>query len=132
MTTTPAEFINGMAATEFFGMEITAADDGRATARLPFREELCFDRGERPVLHGAASFALADNAGAAAVMSHFDEPRPAFTIDLRIDYVAAARSDLIAEAEVLEYGRVVSVADVVVEDADGTVVAVARGTFRSA
>lgn len=132
VSTTPAEFINSMPASDYIGMEITEARDGRATARLPFREELCFDRGERPVLHGAGTFALADNVGAAAVMSHFDEPQPAFTISISIDYLAAAESDLTAEAEVRHFGALVSVADVIVTDADGADVALARGTYRSA
>jgi uncharacterized protein (TIGR00369 family) len=132
MTTTAAEFINGMRPTETFGMEILEADDGRATARLPLQEQFCFDGGEFPVVHGAATFALADNVGAAAVMSGFAEPQPAFTIDLRIDYLDAARTDLTAEAEVLRHGSVIGVADVVVEDVDGLAVAVARGTYRSA
>lgn len=132
MSPSPAEFINEMPATQYIGMEITDVGDGRASGRLPFREELCFDRGEQPVLHGAATFALADNVGAAAVISHFEETQPAFTINLRIDYMGAARTDLTAEAEVLRYGRVVSVADVIVEDADGDAVVVARGTYRSA
>lgn len=129
---TPVEFINAMPATDYLGMEITSADGGRATAHLSFDEDLCFDRGDAPVLHGASTFALADNVGAAAVMSLFDEPQPAFTINIRIDYLAAARSDLTGEAEVLDYGPIVSVADVLVEDDDGTAVAVARGTYRSA
>ena len=128
----PTEFINDMPATETFGMEIIGASDGRATARLPFQEKFCFDSGDNPVLHGAATFALADNAGAAAVMSHFEEPQPAYTIDLRIDYLDAARAALSAEAEVLRYGSVVGVADIIVEDADDNAVAVARGTYRSA
>lgn len=132
MASTPPDFINEMPFTEFLGMEITGAEDGRATGRLPFREELTFDTGEIAVLHGAASFALADNVGAAAVMSHFEEPQPAFTIDLRIDYLSAATSDLTAEAEVLRYGSVVGVADILVEDADGEPVVAARGTYRSA
>lgn len=131
MTQTPAEFINTMPATETFGMEVTHAAEGRATARLAFQEAFCFDAGDTPVLHGAATFALADNVGAAAVISHFEEPQPAYTIDLRIDYLDAARTDLTAEAEVLRFGRVVGVADIVVEDADGNAVAVARGSYRT-
>ena len=113
-------------------MEITHAADGRATGRLPLREEMCFDAGETPVLHGAVSFALADNVGAAAVMSNFETPQPAFTIDMRIDYLQAATTGLTARAEVLRHGSVVSVADVVVEDEHGEAVVAARGTYRSA
>ncbi|MDR9380430.1 MAG: PaaI family thioesterase [Natronomonas sp.] len=131
MSSNPPEFINGMPMTEFLGMEITEADDGHAKARLPFREELTFDTGRFVTMHGAASFALADNVGAAAVMSHFEETRPAFTIDLRIDYLAAATSDLFGEAEVLRFGGSVAVADIVVEDEDGEAVAVARGSYRT-
>lgn len=132
MAETPIEFINQMPATQTFGMEITAAADGRATAELPFQDALCFDTGDAAVLHGAATFALADNAGAAALMSHFSEPQPAYTIDLRIDYLDAARTDLTAEAEVRRHGSVVGVVDIVVEDTDGNAVAIARGTYRSA
>lgn len=120
-----------MPMTEFLGMEITSAEDGHATGRLPFREELTFDTGEIVVVHGAATFGLADNVAAAAVMSLFEEPRPAFTIDMRIDYLSAATTDLTAQAEVLRFGRSVAAADVVVEDEDGEPVVVGRGSFRT-
>jgi uncharacterized protein (TIGR00369 family) len=128
---TAAEFVNAMPATEFVGMEVTEASDGEATARLPFREELSFARDERPVMHGAATFALADNVGAAAVISLLDEPRPAVTIDIRIDYLGPARSALTATAEVRRFGGTMSVTDIDVVDEDGNAVAVARGAFRS-
>jgi uncharacterized protein (TIGR00369 family) len=132
MAETAIEFINEMPATRTFGMKVTSADEGRATAELPFQEALCFDTGEAAVLHGAATFALADNAGAAAMISHFSDPQPAYTIDLRIDYLDAARTDLTAEADVRRFGSVVGVADIVVEDANDAAVAIARGTYRSA
>lgn len=126
------EFINAMPATSFFGMEITHAEDGYATGTLEFDPEMCFDTGETLVLHGATSFALADTVGAAAVMSHFPEPQPAFTIDMRVDYMDAATTDLTAEAEVLRFGNSVGVADVSIVDADDDPVVVGRGTYRSA
>ena len=131
MSLTTSEFINGMPMTELLGMEITDAADGSATGRLPFRDDIAFDTGRFVTLHGAAIFGLADNVGAAAVISYFDEPRPAFTIDLRIDYLSAATSDLRADAEVLRFGRSVAAVDTIVEDADGEPVAVARGSFRT-
>lgn len=130
--TTPPEFINAMPMTDTLGMEITSAEDGHATAELPFDEDLTFDTGDVKVLHGAASFAIADNAGAAAVMSNFDEAQPAYTIDMRIDYLSAATTGLTAEAEVLRHGSVVGVADIIVEDENGETVVVARGTYRTA
>ena len=131
MSQTPAEFVNAMPATQHFGMEITDASDGAATGRLPFREALCFARDDRPVMHGAATFALADNVGAAAVISLLDEPRPAVTIDIRIDYLGPAATALVATADVRRFGRSVSVADIDVEDDSGDPVAIARGAYRS-
>jgi len=128
---TPAEFINGMGPTETFGMEITGATEGHATGRLDLQEAFCFGTDRGPVLHGAVVFALADNVGAAAVMSRFPEPEPAYTVDLRIDYLDAARTDITAEADLLRYGRVAGVADIVVEDAQSEAVAVARGSYRT-
>jgi len=113
-------------------MEIVDAEDGYASGRLPFQEDLCFDADGTLLMHGAASFALADNVGAAAVMSHFDEPQPAYTIDMRIDYLSAATTGLRAEAEVLRFGKVIGVADVVVEDEDGDAIIAARGAYRTA
>lgn len=127
----PAAFVNEMPATRFFNTTITDAGDGTATGELPFSPDLCFDRGENSVMHGAATFALADNVGAAAVISEFDDLAPAVTIDLRIDYLGAATTDLRAEAEVRRFGRAVSVADAVVEDASGDAVALARGSYRT-
>lgn len=127
-----AAYVNDMPATRFFNMTITEARDGVATGELPFDPELSFDRGEHAVMHGAATFALADNVGAAAVISEFDELVPAVTIDLRIDYLGAARTDLHAEARVRRFGRAVSVADAVVEDTEGNEVALARGSYRTA
>jgi uncharacterized protein (TIGR00369 family) len=81
-------------------------------------------------MHGAATFAIADNVGAAAVISRTDESRPAVTIDSRIDYPGPA-ADLVATADVRRFGRSVSVADIGVEDEHGDPVATARGTSRS-
>ncbi|MFB6311026.1 MAG: PaaI family thioesterase [Salinirussus sp.] len=132
MSSESATFINEMPATQFFDMTITEASDGVASGTLPFNTGLCFDRGDNTVMHGAATFALADNVGAAAVISQFDEPEPAVTIDIRIDYLGAATSDLHAEAEVRRFGRYVSVADIVVDDTAGDQVALARGSYRTA
>jgi uncharacterized protein (TIGR00369 family) len=128
---TAAEFVNAIPATQHFGMEITDASEGEATGRLPVRDELCFARDERPVIHGAATYALADNVGAAAVISLLDAARPAVTIDMRIDYLGPAATDLTATADVRRFGRSVSVVDVEVEDEDGDPVAIARGAYRS-
>lgn len=83
----------------------------------------------REIAHGGVTYALADTVGGAAVISLHHKPTP--TVDMRIDYLAPATTDLRAEAEVVRDGRSVSTADVRVEGADGTHVADARGTFKT-
>jgi uncharacterized protein (TIGR00369 family) len=51
------------------------------------------------------------------------------TIDLRVDYLAAARGDLTARGRLLRLGRTIGRADAEIIDASGKLVAVGRGVF---
>ena len=53
------------------------------------------------------------------------------TIDMRIDYLAPATTDLRTEAEVVRSGGSVSVVDAEVYDTDGRHIASARGTYKT-
>jgi uncharacterized protein (TIGR00369 family) len=54
------------------------------------------------------------------------------TIDLRVDYLRPARrGDLVGIGRTVRVGRTVSVADVEIRDAGGTLVAVGRGVYAS-
>lgn len=123
-----ADLLNGMPFAEHLGLEVVEAADGRAVVELPMREELSSVPG-RPIAHGGATYALADTAAGAAVISLHHKPTP--TVDMRMDYLAPATADLRAEATVVRDGGSVAAAEVRIEDADGTHVADARGTFKT-
>lgn len=111
----------------FFGIEITAAIDGHAEGRLPFREEFrSSPTGD--VAHGAVAYALCDTIAGAAVISLAESVTP--TIDMRIDYLRPITDDLEATADVRRLGDSVAVADVSVVDSGGTV-ATARGAYKT-
>lgn len=125
---TVADLLDGMPFVDLLDIDVVEAADGHAVAKLPLREEHSSVPGRR-VAHGGVTYALADTVSGAAVISLHRTPTP--TVDMRIDYLAPATTDLRAEAEVVRDGRSVATADVRVEDADGTHVADARGTFKT-
>jgi len=123
-----APLFNQMPFARLLGIEVVEASEGTATARLEFSEELLSNpAGE--VVHGGATYALADTAGGAAVMSLAGVVTP--TIDMRMDYLAPATTDLTAAADLVRYGDSVAVARVEIHDADGTHVATAHGTYKT-
>ena len=113
----------------FLGLTLEASSKGLVEIRLPFREEF-LRADDSDWLHGGVVSALIDIAGDYAVITEVGVGVP--TIDMRVDYLRPARrGDLIAVARTLRVGRTVSVADVEVRDALGTVVAVGRAVYAS-
>ena len=113
----------------FLGLEIVRAEQGLVEIRLPFRDEFLRTDGS-DWLHGGVVSALADIAGDYAVMSETAPGVP--TIDMRVDYLRPARTgDLTAVGKTVRVGKTVSVADVEIRDASGTLVAVGRACYAS-
>jgi uncharacterized protein (TIGR00369 family) len=113
----------------FLGLEMIRADKGVVEIRLPFREEFLRNDGS-DWLHGGVVSALADIAGDYAVITETSAGVP--TIDMRVDYLRPARrGDLTALARTVRVGKTVSVADVEIRDATGTLVAVGRACYAS-
>lgn len=113
----------------FLGLRLVRAEKGTVEIRLPFREE--FIRGDgSDWLHGGVVSALVDIVGDYAVITEVGTGVP--TIDLRVDYLRPARrGDLVGVGRTVRVGRTVSVADVEIRDASGTLVAVGRGVYAS-
>jgi uncharacterized protein (TIGR00369 family) len=110
------------------GIQLVRAEEGLVEIRLPFREDFLRLDGS-DWLHGGIVSALADIAGAYAVVTVAGEDSGA-TIDLRIDFFKPARKgDLLVTGRVVKTGRTICVADIEVRDAASALVAVARGTF---
>jgi uncharacterized protein (TIGR00369 family) len=125
---TVADLMNQLPFVRHMEIEVVEAEDGHAVAELPLSREHTSVPDE-PVAHGGVPYALADTTGGAAVISLHHRPTP--TVDMRMDYHAPATDDLRAEAEVVRDGGSVARADVRIEDVEGTLVATARGAFKT-
>lgn len=123
-----ALLFNQMPFANLLGIEVTEAAGGEATARLEYSQDL-LSNPAGDVAHGGATYALADTVGGAAVMSLSGTVTP--TIDMRIDYLSPATTDLVAEADIVRYGDSVAVVRVEIHDIDGTHVATAHGTYKT-
>jgi uncharacterized protein (TIGR00369 family) len=99
-------FVEGTPHAKFLGMKFVAIGIGRATLSLPYNKKLVgnVDTG---ILHGGVLTALLDQASGLAAVSSFEAAMPVATLDLRIDYMRAARPDktIIAEAHAYKTTR---------------------------
>lgn len=91
------------------GMDVVLLDPCRAIVRLPYREELVGDP-VRKVVFGGAITTLLDHAGGLAVFASLEKLTAIATLDLRIDYVRAARPGVALLGEALCYRRTSHVA----------------------
>ncbi|PSP74885.1 PaaI family thioesterase [Halobacteriales archaeon QS_1_68_20] len=108
---------------------------GRAVLSVPFDEKLT-NPTDPPSMHGGVASTLIDTAGGLALRPMLDEPIDGSmaTINLNVNYLQPATTDLVATAEVVRAGSTVGVSTVTVESEtlDGTVepVAVGQGAYR--
>ncbi len=110
------------------GLELHEATDELLTLRLPFQES--FVAGDHvDYIHGGIIATIIDVAGYYTLFQVLNLPAP--TIDLRIDYLRAAKSgdELFATATIVKLGRSVSSADIVVVNQDNKKLAVGRGLY---
>ncbi|WP_255152075.1 PaaI family thioesterase [Halorarius halobius] len=111
------------------GIEVESAADGRAVVTLELDQQTHSSMEDRLVAQGGVVFTLADFAGGLALVTEVESHIP--TVDMRIDYLRPATSDLRAVGEVLRVGSDTGVADVLVENSDGDDVASARAVFKT-
>ncbi|HYM69649.1 MAG TPA: PaaI family thioesterase [bacterium] len=124
------EFLGRSPYHRLLGLHMTKAAEGEVVVRMPFREDLLAGDDESGrYIHGGAIASLIDTAADFAVIAAVGRDVP--TIDLRVDYLRAARGTLIATARTRKAGRSVAVADVEVTDDAGRLVAVGRGVFKT-
>ena len=123
-----AELFNETPFQELLGIEVTEIGNGEARGQLSYDERLRSSAyGE--VIHGGGTYALADTVGGAAVISLSQNISP--TVDMRIDYLSPATTDLTAHAEVIRFGSSLAVAHVDVYDSEETRIATAQGTYKT-
>lgn len=113
------------------GLELISLEDGVATMRIPFREELLGDV-SRPAIHGGVVSALIDVVAGTALLTQVPVGDRLSTVDLRVDYLRpAGKAELIASAQVIRIGNRVGVAHVSVMGSDPAVqVAEGRAVYQ--
>lgn len=99
----------------------------QAVVQMPVQTDKANSRGEA---HGGAIATLLDCALACAVRAHDPAAYGVATIDLSLHYVAAGSGLLTATAQCERRGRSISFARGEVRMQDGTLVALATGSFK--
>lgn len=125
------QFIENIPHAKALSMKVDEIGDGVAVISMPYDPRLVGDT-RTGVIHGGAVSALMDTCGGAAVVCHPDAPGGTATIDLRIDYMRAAKPGdrLTARAECHHITRNVAFVRAVAMDSDADrPVAMATGAF---
>ena len=110
------------------GIRLESIGPDRARLALPWSDRLAT---MADVVHGGAIAALADTAAMAAAWATDDVPESltGATVSLTLDYLAAARGDLVADAHVLRRGSRLVYVRVDVDEASGVAVAAGQAVY---
>ncbi len=114
---------------KWLGVEYEVMEDGHAVVGMPVREEM---RNLRGVVQGGVIASLVDVAMAtAAAGGNYDtRKRPMATMEIKVNYLAAARGDrLTGTADVIRAGSRSAVVRCEIVDGTGNVCAAGLGTF---
>ncbi len=125
------QFIEAIPHSRALGMRLTLIGDGEAEIEMDWDARFVGDP-RSGVIHGGAVSALMDTCGGAAVMSHPRAPAGTATMDLRIDYMRAARPHQTIRAQAVCYHVTRTVAFVratAMDDDESRPVATATGAF---
>ena len=123
-----ADFIPASPMPAALGIRVESLGTDRARLYLPWSEPLAT---MADVVHGGAIAALADTAAMAAAWASDEVPEglTGATVSLTLDYLAAGRGDLTADAVVLRRGGRLVYVRVDVADAAGEPVAAGQAVY---
>ena len=104
---------------QHLGMRVVEIGACFAVCKLPYREEIVGDP-QRRVVFGGAITTLLDHASGIAIACSLEELIPVATIDLRVDYLRAARPgvDMFARSECYRVTRNVAFVRAIAWDDD--------------
>lgn len=119
----------------WIGTRVDAIEPGAATMTVPFDEKLT-NPTDPPTMQGGVAATLIDTAGGMACRSALEDPftEGVATINLNVNYLRRAATDITATAEVIRVGGTIGWAAVIVESEtpDGRTenVAAGQGAYR--
>lgn len=125
------KFIDALPHARALGLKVISLGGGEAVLAMPYNEMLVGDP-KTGVIHGGAVSTVIDTCCGAAVMSHDVSGGPSATLDLRIDYMRAAKpgQTITAHATCYHITRTVAfVRATATDDETGRPVATASGAF---
>ncbi len=125
------QFIKALPHAAALGLQMEGLEEGTAIISMPYDKKLIGDP-KTGVVHGGAVSALMDTTCGAAVMSHPSNPVSTATMDLRIEYLRAAKPGQTITTRATCYHVTRSVAFVratASDDDPENPVATATGTF---
>ena len=108
------------------GIEIESLDCGYAKLTLRYREELTQGLG---FIHGGAITSLCDTAIGVALFTMTEPDEKILTIELKVNFIAPASGNIIAEGRILHKGRKTAVGEVSVLSPDNALIAKALITY---
>lgn len=108
------------------GFRLEAVSKGSATLIAPY--DPSYD-GIFQSFHGGLLMTLADTAAAVAVLMSAGANAEITTTDMNIRFLAPCRSNCIAEATVIKFGKTLCPVSVTLCDMNGTQVALAQVTY---
>lgn len=111
---------------EVIGAQVVEAGHGRSTVRMPASEHTQNNMG---MVHGGALCTLADAAIGTALRSALGPGDAIATLEMKMNFIAPGRGDLLARARVLHVGGTTAVGEVEIEDLQGRLVAKGLATF---
>lgn len=112
---------------EHLGMRITDKQPGLVRLRLDPRPELENSWGS---LHGGVLMTLLDVALASAGRALDEACNGALTVEMKVNFIAAATGAVLGEGRAQRAGRSLIFAEGELTSADGTLLAKATGTFK--
>ncbi|MDQ6898021.1 MAG: PaaI family thioesterase [Candidatus Dormibacteraeota bacterium] len=112
--------VDGSAFGPWWGFRVEAIAHGRARLRLPFQSHFL-----RPgeVLQGGCCMTLADVGFWIALLAVGGKNDPAMTLEMKTNFLGAARGDLVCDARVIRAGRQVVFGDAETRGEAGQLVA---------
>jgi uncharacterized protein (TIGR00369 family) len=114
----------------WLGIKVLALGPETIEARATFRAEWVANPTVGQTQGGILS-SLIDFAACFCLMEKIG--RPAFTVDLRVDYHRPAKGcDLVAKGRIIKFGKQVSTCEAELYDPEGRLIASGRGTFLTA